>query len=527
MQSLARTATALVRRHPAVLLVALAAALPALAPLAAQGARARIAQRPPTAPRFSTFAGRSQWDEDYDVALDARGNTYVAGFTFSPEFPHVGRGPGRFRGVQDATVQRYDSNGRLVYSTILGGIRVDVAQSIAVDRRGNAYVTGRTLSPDFPTRRAAQRHIRGDNCQGNACPDAFITKLDPRGRIVYSTFLGGSVNEEGWGIAVDRAGSAYVVGNTDSGNLPTRRAFQRRNRSKGCAADVPCPPEVFVTKLAPSGRSIAYSTYLGGRMADTAGGIAVDARGSAYVTGSTRSSNFPVRRAFQRRINGRACGVPPGVPCTDAFLVKLAASGRSMSYGTYLGGTGNDHATDVAVDRSRRAYLVGSTGSKDLPLRGAVQPTIGNSSCTETEPKELCDDAFVAGLTGDGRRLRFSTYLGGNAEDQGLGIAVARSGAIFVAGSTDSHAFRTAAPIQPALGGAIDGFASELAPGGRRLVFSTYFGGAKDERFSAVAVDSAGQPVLTGRTQSPNFPVAAPAQPALGGDIDGVVTRLR
>lgn len=481
----------------------------------------------PTTTRFSTFSGATQWDEAYDVAVDARGSSYVAGFTFSPTFRHAGLGPGSFRGVQDATVQRYDPAGRLVYSTILGGSRVDVAQSIAVDARGNAYVTGRTLSPDFPTRRAAQRHIAGLQCQTAPCTDAFVTKLDPRGRIVYSTFLGGATNDEGWGIAVDRRGRAFVTGNTDSADFPTRRAFQRRNRSLGCLRDVPCPLEVFVSELSASGRSIVYSTYLGGKATETAGGIAVDARGAAYVSGSTSSGDFPVRRALQRHLRGRSCGAPPSIPCADAFLVKVAPDGRSLAYGTYYGGSRTERATDVAVDRRGRAYLVGSTGSSDLPLRGAFQTTIGNSSCTDSEPKELCDDVFVAGVSADGRRLRFASYLGGNAEDQGLGIALDPAGAILLSGSTDSRAFRTAHPLQAALGGSIDAFVAKLAPGGRGLTFSTYLGGKKDERANGVAAGPDGAVVVAGRTQSPDYPVVAPVQGTFGGDIDGVVTSLR
>src|SRR5919107_3760295 len=181
---------------------------------------AAVAQTGPPALGYSTFVGGTQWDEALDVEVDRRGNTYVAGFTFSPEFPRSGAKAGRFGGVQDAFVVRFSPRGRLLYSTLLGGSRVDVAQSIAVDSRGNAYVTGRTLSPDFPTTRALERRARGRNCQDAPCSDAFVTKLGPRGQVVYSTYLGGTTNEEGVGIAVDRAGSAYVTGNTDSADFP-------------------------------------------------------------------------------------------------------------------------------------------------------------------------------------------------------------------------------------------------------------------------------------------------------------------
>jgi hypothetical protein len=508
----------------------------ALGALAAAGAtavfavltpQAATAQAPPPTLAYSTFVGGTKWDEALDVEVDRRGNTYVAGFTFSAEFPRSGRGPGAFGGVQDAFVMRFSPRGRLLYSKILGGGAVDVAQNVAVDRRGNAYVTGRTLSSDFPTRRALQRRPSGRNCQDAPCTEAFVTKLSPGGRIVYSTYLGGTTNEEGWGIAVDRAGSAYVTGNTDSADFPTRNAFASRSPSRPCDSQVPCPFDVFVTKLGPSGRSIAYSTYLGGSRSDTSGGITVDRAGNAYVSGTTRSSNFPTRNAYQPRISRVACGPPPGVPCTDAFVTKLSRDGRSIRYSTYLGGAENERSAGVAVDTRGRAYVAGSTGSPDFPTAGAIQEAIGNSSCNRPgAPKELCDDAFVAALGPAGRRLRFATFLGGNAEDQALGVTVGRDGAIYVAGSTDSRAFRTSAPLQGTLGGAIDAFVAKLRPGGRALEFSTYLGGDENERASGIAVDRAGGVLLAGRTDSPDFPVAAPIRGTLAGDIDAFVARL-
>jgi hypothetical protein len=286
--------------------------------------------------------------------------------------------------------------------------------------------------------------------------------------------------------------------------------------------------DVFVTKLRPSGRAIAYSTYLGGRRSDTSGGIAVDRAGSAYVSGTTRSGDFPTRNARQPRISRVACGPPPGVPCTDVFMTKLSRNGRSLRYSTYLGGAENERSAGIAVDRRGRAYVAGSTESPDFPTAGAVQGMIGNTSCNlPGGPKESCDDAFVAGLGAGGRRLRFSTYLGGNAEDQALGVAVGRDGAIHVAGSTDSRALRTASPLQAKLGGGIDAFVAKLAPGGRALAYSTYLGGEENERASGIAVDVAGDVLLAGRTDSTRFPVAAPVRGTLAGDIDAFVTRLR
>lgn len=520
--------------RPLPLRIVLAAALGLVVALGASGGVPPVASpqeraAPGVAPfAFSTFLGGAQWDEAYDLAVDWRGSAYVTGLTFSTDLPRTGAGRSSFRGVVDAFVARYAPGGTLLYRTYLGGERFDVGHGIAVDRAGNAYVTGRTRSGSFPTRGALQPRLRGRNCQRVRCFDAFVTKLDPRGAIVYSTYLGGATSDEGFGIAVDAAGSAYVTGNTDSADFPTRNAVQSANRSRPCRGDTPCPLDVFVTKLSPNGRAIEYSTYLGGTGTDTSGAIAVDRAGNAYLTGTTRSSDFPVRSARQDAIGGTDCGPTPETPCLDAFVTKLSASGRALSYSTYLGGKNSERGGDIAVDARGRAHVTGATQSTDFPTVRAVQPSSDNSSCRSEPPaEELCDDAFVSGFSASGRTLTFSTYLGGNGQDQGLGIAVDRRGGIHVAGTTDSRTFPTRNALQPRLGGAVDAFAARLSAGGGRLVTSSFLGSAKNERANAIALGADGRPILAGRTESPAFPSSRAAQGTLAGDYDAFVTRLR
>jgi hypothetical protein len=476
---------------------------------------------------FSSFFGGTNWDELYDVDVDPAGDAYVTGITNSPNFPLANARQGQFADVIDAVVARVSAAGTLVYSTYLGGDAMDAGHNIAVDKGGNAYVTGRTESEDFPVEAPLQRPINGRRCQGEPCHDAFVTKLDPNGQIAYSTYLGGTGTEEGWGIAVDGDGRAVVTGNTDSDDFPTRNAVQDANRSKGCAGDVPCPFDNFVARLNPSGSALQFGTYLGGRGGELSGGVAVDAQGHAYVSGTTRSPDFPTRNALQPEIKGNECGPPPGFPCTDLYLTKLSEDGSAIDFSTYLGGTQNDRGGGVAVDAKGRSYLTGATQSPDFPTESPVQGEIDNRSCTTEGPLELCDDAFVTGLSPDGQRLKFSTFLGGGAEDQGLGIAVDTAGVIHVVGSTDSRRFRVEKPVQATLAGRIDGFVARYAPGGRSLVFSTFLGGRKDERLNGIAVAKDGTSVVAGRTTSPEFPTAGPFQAALAGDIDGVVARLR
>src|SRR4051794_39975562 len=317
--------------------------------------------------QFSTFLGGRLWDEATDTEVDSAGNTYVAGFTLSSRFQNAAAVRRPFRELVDAFVAKLSPSGSLLWQTFLGGNDIDIANSVALDSAGNAYVTGMTGSGGFPTTAGVgPPPIRGRSCQEEPCHDAFATKLSPSGQIVYSTFIGGHFNEEGVGIAVDKNGRAYVSGNTDSADFPTKNAVQPTSRSTPCSGDLPCPYDVFVTKLGQNGASIFYSTYLGGKESDTSGGIAVDTNGSAYVTGTTKSPNFPTANALSPAIHGRACGPPPNEPCLDAFVTKLNPGGR-FAYSTYLGGVKPERGSGIAVSSSGSAIVTGSTQSRDFP----------------------------------------------------------------------------------------------------------------------------------------------------------------
>jgi hypothetical protein len=467
---------------------------------------------PPTL-TLSTYLGGLEWDEATDVEVDDAGNRYVSGFTLSRDFPGaVPVGPG---GIVDAVVSKVSADGALVWSVVLGGSDLDVANGLALDPAGNAYVTGRTGSPDFPTEGALQPDLNGSECTGAPCHDAFVTKLDPDGGVVYSTYLGGSLNEEGLSIAVDDAGGAVVAGNTDSRDLPTVAPFQADFGSLPCAGDVPCGLDVFVSRLTPDGSELAASTYLGGNAGDTASGVALADDGTAFVTGTTRSTDFPTADALQGSLAGTACGPPPGGPCPDAFVTALSPDGSSARYSTLLGGAEPEAAGGIAVDGEGRAVVTGSTQSTDFPTARPAQAALAEQTCTAEAPEELCDDAFVTRLSPDGTALDFSTYLGGEAEDQGLGVAVSDSGTVVVAGRTDSRGFPVRTPVQEALGGYIDGFATAFSAADGSLAWSTFLGGSDADRANAVTVDAGGVPHVVGRTLSPDFPTVAPLQAEL------------
>ena len=310
---------------------------------------------------YSTYLGGSSSDVAGGIAVDAAGNAYVTGGILSTDFPTTA---GAFQttlgGDLDAFVTKLNPTGSaLVYSTFLGGSAFDEGLGIAVGAAGNAYVTGDTRSTNFPITAGAFQTTLG----GSA--GAFVTKLNPAGSaLVYSTYLGGSNNDDGKGIAVDLTGNAYVTGDTDSSNFPTTAgAFQTTLGGDG--------GDAFVTKLNPAGSALIYSTYLGGSGLDRGLGVAVDASGNAYVTGDTRSTNFPTTAgAFQTTLDGFA----------DAFVTKLNPTGSALIYSTYLGGISFDEGLGIAVDSSGNAYVTGDTTSADFPTTtGAFQASAGGA----------------------------------------------------------------------------------------------------------------------------------------------------
>jgi hypothetical protein len=347
-----------------------------------------------------------------------------------------------------------------------------------------------------------------------------VARFGPDGLLLSSTYLGGSLDEEARGIAVDGRGSAYVVGTTTSPDLPTVSALQPHAAGIPCPGDLPCPGDVFVSELTPDASALAYSTYLGGSRDDTAAGIAVSPDGTAFVTGTTRSTDFPGAGPP----TGTACGPPPGVPCTDVFVTALAPGGASARYSTLLGGSEEERAGGIAVDARGRAVVVGSTQSTDLPTTRPTETATGNRSCT---PAEQCSDAFVTRLDADGTP-DLSTYLGGAADDDGLGVAVDPAGDVLAVGSTSSRDLPTRDPVQPDLAGRDDAFAVTLAGADGVLVRGTYLGGTDDDRAEAVAAAPDGSVVVAGRTVSPDFPGSPtrPDAPRLEDD-DAFVTTLR
>ncbi|OFX21373.1 MAG: hypothetical protein A2V77_07865 [Anaeromyxobacter sp. RBG_16_69_14] len=445
---------------------------------------------------YSTYLGGAFNDEVWGIAVDRWGNALVAGETLSTDFPEVNPVQSSHGGgTYDAFVAKLDAaGGALVYATYLGGSAEDGAAGIAVDHAGNAYVTGNTASVDFPIANPFQSAYGG-------AVDAFVAKLDPRGTaLVYATYLGGSAGDGAVGIAVDRSGNAYVTGGTGSTDFPTANPFQPAGRGGG---------DAFAAKLDPRGTALTYSTYLGGSGGDVGSAIAVDRWGRAHVTGNTSSDDFPTVNALQPARGSKSWEA-------DAFVALLGRDGRALHYSTYLGGSGFEEGTGIAVDPLCGAYVTGNTWSVDFPTANPLQPASGEGG----------GDAFVARLACWGDRLVYSTYLGGSAEDSGNGIAVDGWGDAHVTGFTYSTDFPTADPLQPATRGNGDAFVARIKPRGDAFAYSTYLGGSSFDAANAIAVDTRGNAYVAGVTLSTDFPTEGPLQASAAGAADAFVAKV-
>jgi hypothetical protein len=331
--------------------------------------------------------------------------------------------------------------------------------------------------------------------------------IDPSVSYAYSTYLGGSGNDEGQAISFDGTGAAYVTGETTSANFPVTGTSTLTGTQN-----------VFVTKIAADGSSLVYSTYVGGNHSDSGNSIAVDASGNAFVAGGTSSTTFPVMPAgaFQTTLKG----------ATNGFVFELGSSG-TLTYSTYLGGTGSDVALGIALASGTplgEIHVVGKTTSSDFPTLGAIQTSLGTGNTAS---------GFVAKLNSSGTALVYSTYLGGSSVgDLAGGVAVDSSDNTYVTGQTFSATFPTTTGVVQKTCGSCSGgnsnaFVTVINPGGTAYVYSTFLGGAATDAGDGIAVDSAGNAYVTGAATSSPFPTTAGAfQTTYGGGTDAFVTKL-
>jgi len=416
---------------------------------------------------YATFLGGTLSDRGLAIAVEG-GFAYVTGDTQSSSFPTVNAYDATYNTAGDCFVAKLAADGlSLMYSTFLGGTGTEIGFGIAVED-GFAYVTGYTSSSGFPTVNAYDSTFGGGT-------DCFVTKFAADGMtLIYSTFLGGTTNDAGYGIAVENS-FVYVMGQTSSSNFPTLNAY---DSTLGGAGDC------FVTKFAADGLTLIYSTFLGGTSVslEYGQGIAVE-NSLVYVTGYTTSSDFPTINAYDSTYNLGG----------DCFVTKLAANGSSLVYSTFLGGTSDEEGRMIAVEDGF-AYVTGYTLSSGFPTVNAYDSTLNGTY-----------DCFVTKFATDGLTLIYSTFLGGKDNDIGYGIAV-QNGSAFVTGYTHSSDFPTVNAYDSSYnGGTYDCFVVRFATNGRSLVFSTFLGGANDDYGCKIALEN-GSIYVVGQTYSSDFP---------------------
>jgi hypothetical protein len=468
----------------------------------------------------STYLGGSGFEITWACAADSAGNVYIAGDAQAADFPVTNNALQKNYGDggQDGFVAKYDKNGKLLWSTFLGGSDWDGVFGLTVDAAGNAVVTGVTASTDFPvTANAVQNTLPG----GDA---AFVTVIKADGTgIIYSTYLGGAqsdgapvptnpfhvlppsnVETIGVGITVGPDGSLYVVGGTNTIDMPVT--------SGAAQSIIGGESDGFIARIktdAAGSTGLMYCTYLGGATGDFCSAVAVDQTGNAFVTGQAQSLNFPTTLGAFQRVH---------TPGTAAFVTKINPAGSTFIYSTLLsgsqgssaaGGTNYNAASAIVIDADGHAYIDGETNATDYPTTpGVVQPAFGGQ-----------DDGFITELSADGSSLVFSTYLGASDYDGLFGLKIDNAGNIFVGGYSASRDLTLVNAFQPSIGGYYDAWVAKLSPNGTALLFSSYLGGNDQDSIYGLDLRN-NQLYVAGRTASNDFPVTNSApQTIYGGGV--------
>jgi uncharacterized repeat protein (TIGR01451 family) len=472
---------------------------------------------------YAGFIGGQQVDVGAAIAVDGQGNAYITGTTNSNSttdgFPALVGPVTNFGGGMDAFVAKISADGtQLLYAGYIGGAldeNSDDRGGIAVDKDGNAYVTGFTFSNEDPNDSVNGKFpVKvGPDTTFNGFVDVFVSKIKPDGSdFVYSGYIGGTDQEHGNGIAVDKDGNAYVTGDTFSATGFPLITGPSLTFGGGVS------PDAFVTKVKADGTGFVYSGYIGGSSFDEGNGIAVDGSGNAYITGQTDSdeSTFPVTVGPDTSFNGSG----------DAFVAKVKADGSGLDYAGYIGGSQNDTADGIAVDGAGNAYVVGTTASdqNSFPVTEGPDLTFHGTGGN--------NDAFIAKVKADGTGFGYAGYIGGSGNDIALGIAVDGHGNAYVAGATDSDQGSFPVKGGPSLiqNGSIDAFVAKIS---ENIDVTVAIAAAPDpvevgdDLTYTITVTNNGPVVATGVILTDPIPAAADfvsASPATCSDTNGTVT---
>lgn len=433
---------------------------------------------------WSSYLGGAGDDQGNALAVDASGSAWITGYTVSTDFPTTGGLDTTLSG-SDAFVSKVSASGVLLWSSFLGGLQNEAGQSVVVDPSGNAFVAGYTSSTDFPSSGGFQTGSGGGY-------DAFVSKVSASGVLLWSSFLGGSGAEEAMATAADGAGNVFVAGYTTSTNFPSSGGF---DTSLGGTQDA------FVTRVSSSG-TLLWSSFLGGSAPEQLYGVVADPSGAALLSGSTESPDFPTTSGLDTVMDGTH----------DAYVTKVSPSG-TVVWSTFLGGSAGDEGRGVALDSAGNALVTGTTSSADFPTPGGFDTTLGHVA-----------DAFVAKLNAAGV-LVWASYLGGGSLDEGRAIAVDGVGNVIVTGLTESTDFPVSGAFQKTKGALADAYVAKVSGSGA-LLWSSYLGGSSVDGGFGVGVNGSGDAFVAGFTQSSDFPSAGGFDTTRGGLQDAFVTKL-
>jgi hypothetical protein len=450
---------------------------------------------------WSTYLPGNNNDYNEDLVLDSSGRPIVTGETYSTVFPiSVGAYDVSQNGFFDAFVAKLNATGTtLAWGTYLGGSADDYGRCITRDSADDVYVSGETLSSDFPTTAGCDTSLGGP-------VDVYVAMLNSTGTaLLWGTYLGGSGGESIASncLAYDAGGNTVVVASsTGSSDLvPLAGAYQSTNNGNG---------DLYVARFSNAGVILA-STYLGGSMNDAGWGLALDSSGNPVVTGCTDSSDFPTTAGvYDQTFNGSGGNF-------DGFVVKLNSAETALIWSTYLGGTGWDQPEAIAMDASDQPFIAGYTSSADFPASSYDRTLDG------------ANDGFISQFSSNGVFLYKCTYLGGSGSEGIADVEIKPNGDIVVTGVTDSGDFPTTPGAYSQAQGSGDAFISEFDCnwGGFLLLSSTYLGGSMYDAGKAIAVDVNGDILVSGDTPSTDFPTTPGAyatSPNWGSEV--FITKL-
>jgi hypothetical protein len=420
---------------------------------------------------YSSLVGGNSADTIYDITVDEDGNLYATGWTESKDFPLKEPILSIFQGNQQAFVAKISPDGKLLWSTFIGGTGKEYGRAIAIDAHRNVYVAGycEESGENFPLHNAWDSTFKG-NCM------AFLTVINSDGKEwIYSTFLGGRGLDHAYDLCVDQEGKVYITGRTYSRDFPVKNAFDQKPSG---------PFKAFVSSFSPEGK-LVFSSYLGGNDEDKGWGVAIRKDGKLVLSGWTKSADFPLIKAIDTDFNKGFSKVYVALLCLDS---------HQLTYATFIGGSKDDVCRCMDLDSNDNIYIGGYTYSMDFPLHNAFD----NSFAGEFE-------GFVFRLSSSGDKLDFSSYYGGNNIEKVRAMKISTSDHIWLGGFTVSYDFPLKKPWRRNLWKP-EAFLSKISPEGE-LLFSTFWGGSNNDRAHGIAVLNDHFIYLAGETASQDFPL--------------------